>query len=418
MKNFKYLLSVFLLVAVMILSCQEEERTPILDDGNPPGPVTSTLVEAIPGGAKISYTLPDNPNLLYVKAVYDRNGEEVIAKASYYKNFIIVEGLGDTQSRKVTLYAVSRSEKVSSPVEVTITPLAPPIHKVLASLDIEESFGGMNIYFENEASTTARPSNIIIYTLGWNSVLNEWEEVNSFYTALAFGKFSIRGLPPVKRKFAFVVKDTYENRTDTLEKELTPVYEEELDYSKIVDRRTSGAKPIPQIAPLDASGKVGVVGNLGSWPFSNMFNDVMNTNAGFHTNERQPQPMWIPMELVSPSSGKKVKLSRYKFWQRLGYEFNHGTPHEWEIWGTDNPDDVNSWVLLDHQVMVKPSGLPLGQLTNDDRAASAAGMEYEIPIDKPAVKWIAIKHIDNWGGIEGATGFFMISEMKMWGQYQ
>jgi hypothetical protein len=180
--------------------------------------------------------------------------------------------------------------------------------------------------------------------------------------------------------------------------------------------RTAGT-PIPQIPPLPASGKPIVhPGNSSNWPWIRLFDNLLG-NTGFHTSERMDMPFWLPIDL-----GKEVLLSRYKFWQRMHdnnstYFYSHGNPHEWEIWGTNTPNDVNSWILLDHQVQVKPSGLPIGQVSNDDVSVARDGHEYEFPVGTKPVRYIAWKHIDSWAAIEGTTGFMHMSELKIWGQY-
>jgi hypothetical protein len=413
-RNIKILFSFFLLAILLVNGCKKELNKPIDDNPNAPQPITNPVVKNIAGGAVISYTLPEDANLLYVKAVYERNGETVASKASYFRNNIIVEGLGDTVEQNVVLYAVSRSEVPSEPVNVKINPLAPAISGVLKSLDIVESFGGMSIKFLNPAPTSSAPNNIVIGILMWDTRLSEWVDVDAYYTGLESGVFSVRGLESVEQKFGFFVKDTWGNRTDTIEKILTPIYEEELDVSKI--KYVKGKYPVPQKAPLPTTGDpVLEPGNLSSWPFDNLFDGEIG-NSGFHTNERNPVPIWIPMDL-----GVTAQLSRYKIWQRMHdnnstYFYSHGNPHEWEIWGTNTPNDPDSWQLLDHRVMVKPSGLPIGQVTNDDVEIARLGHEYEFPIGTPAVRYIAWKHIDSWASIDGSTGFLHMSEMKLWGQ--
>lgn len=412
MKRNKNILLLFLAGSILLQACKEEVLKPLYDSTGAPAPVTNVAIENIPGGAVISYTLPDDDNLLYVKAVYERHGQTVESKSSFYKKEVLVEGLGDTKPREVKLYAVSRSEDASEPVSVSIAPLPPPIYDVMNSLAIQESFGGMNVQFENLESTPERPYNIVIGVVVWNEELSEWQDVDAYYTGLAGGGFSVRGLEAVERKFGFFVKDTWDNVTDTLAMNLTPVYEEELAAPTYIRQKF----PVPQLAPLPADGSaVAEPGNLSSWPFTNLFDGEIGNN-GFHSNEKQPIPAWFAMDF-----GHKVRLSRYKVWQRMHdnnetYFYSHGNPHEWEIWGTNNPSDVNSWVLLDHEIMQKPSGLPIGQVTNDDVEVARAGHEYELPIATEAYRYIAWKHIDNWASIDGALGFLHMSELKFWGQ--
>ncbi|ACU02934.1 MULTISPECIES: DUF5000 domain-containing lipoprotein [Pedobacter] len=414
MKQFKTILTLFMLVSVVMSSCKEETLKPLYGEKGAPKPVTNASVENIAGGAIISYTLPDDANLLYVKAEYERQGKMVVSKSSFYKKSVLIEGLGDTNPREVKLYAVGTGEEASAPIKVTINPLAPPIFGVMQSLAIRESFGGMNVKFLNPASTGERPYNIVIGVVVWDDKLSEWKDVDAYYTGLASGGFSVRGLEAKPRKFGFFVKDTWDNRTDTLQKEMTPIYEEQLKAAVDVRKKF----PIPQIRPLPVDGSLlAEPGNLSSWPFTNLFDNQIGNN-GFHSNEKNPLPAWFPMDL-----GKVTRLSRYKIWQRMHddnstYFYSHGNPHEWEIWGTNTPADQNSWVMLDHQIMVKPSGLPVGQVSNDDVEIARAGHEYEFPLDAPAVRYIAWKHIDNWASIQGTLGFLHMSELRIWGQIQ
>jgi hypothetical protein len=415
MKKNKILFSILFLTA-FLFGCKEEYSTPIDDTGDAPMAVINPSAESIAGGAIITYTLPNDPNLLYVKAVYERNGAMVESKSSYFKNYIVIEGLGDINERDVKLYAVSRGEKASDPVSIKIIPEAPAIAGVLSSLKVLASFGGMSVSFQNPAATAAIPNNIVVGILVWDTRLNEWQDVDAYYTGLENGTFSVRGLEAVERKFGFFVKDTWGNKTEIIEKVLTPIYEEELDVKKITYAK--GKYPVPQNMPLPVTGgPVLEPGNLSSWPFTNLFDGVIG-NSGFHTNERNPVPIWIAMDL-----GVTAKLSRYKIWQRMHdnnntYFYSHGNPHKWEIWGTNTPTDPNSWVLMDNRTMVKPSGLPVGQVNNDDVEIARLGHEYEFPLSAPAVRYIAWKHIDSWASIEGTTGFIHMSEMKLWGQVQ
>lgn len=404
MKKYTY---IYLLAVILIIAaCKQDKLQPINKDSAPQA-ITNVQVENLAGAAKISYSLPNDPQLLYVKAVYDLNGEQMEAKASYYTNSLIVDGFGDSTAHQVSLYAVSRGEHESAPVEVEVKPHTPPIYQAYNSLDVIPSFGGMNVKFTNPAE-----GDLVIGVLLWDDAVKGWRQIDTHYTALASGSFSVRGLDPVEQKFGFFIKDRWSNYTDTLVKVLTPIYEVELDKSKFSDERKKW--PVPQMLPLPASGNpmVEAVDYSGSYPEKNLWDG--RYDKMFHTKQNYDQPVWIPIDL-----GVKAKLSRYKIWQRPGgYLYNHGNPHEWELWGTNTPQDPNSWVKLDHRIMVKPSGLPLGQVSNEDADIANAGQEYEVPLDAPAVRYIGWKNIDCWSAIQGATGFFHLEEITFWGQEQ
>jgi len=409
MQNTKTSLSLYLLLLITAFACKQDTIVPINDDGTVPGPVKSPQVLNISGGAQISFVLPDATNLLYVKAVYTVNGMPMEAKSSFYKNKLTVEGYGDTNEHEVSLYAVSRSEKLSDPVSVKIKPLTPPVINIRKSLFVVETFGGIFTRFQNPDK-----ANVVIKVLVQDSASKEWININNFYTALDSGKFSTRGLPPVPRLFGLYVKDRWNNVSDTLFTIKTPVYEEQLDKTKWVDIRKKNY-PIPQLDPVPNSGLAIVepVDYSGSYPVKNLWDNSVTTM--FHTKEKYDLPFWLPIDL-----GVKAVLSRYKLWQRpQTYSFDHGNPHKWEIWGTNDVTKADSWVKLTDQVMVKPSGNSQGvALTADDLLAITDGQEFDFPVGIPAVRYIAWKHIDSWGSIDGYTGHLHMMELTIWGQKQ
>lgn len=407
MKKIKILLFFGLLLFSILPGCQKSSNTPIDTNKNAPGPIRNAVVENLSGAARISYVLPKDENLLYVRAEYEVNGVKKEAKSSFLKNTIVVEGFGDTTEHTVTLYAVSRAEISSTPVKVTITPLTPAVTKVRRTLTTETSFGGFRVTFRNEDR-----ANIVIVALLWNESQLEWRQIDANYTASDSGVFKVRGLESKLQKFGVFVRDRWGNLSDTMKFELVPIYEEQLDHTKFADIRKKF--PIPQVAPLPTSGMpmLEAVDYSSSYPMRNLYDG--NTSSMFHTKQNYDQPIWIPIDL-----GVNARLSRYKIWQRTGsFYYSHGNPHEWEIWGTNTPSDVNSWIKLDHQIMIKPSGLPIGQNSNEDIDVANAGQEYEFPANVPPVRYIAWKAIDCWGAIGGQTGFFHLFELSIWGQVQ
>src|SRR5690606_37331026 len=101
-----------------------------------------------PGVAKVTYSILNDETLLYVKAIFESHqGVEREVKSSIYKNYIELDGFGDTNEYQVKLYAVNRSEVSSEPTSFTIRPLTPPIHTVFETLEVSEDFGGVNTKF-------------------------------------------------------------------------------------------------------------------------------------------------------------------------------------------------------------------------------------------------------------------------------
>ena len=89
-----------LLLVLSGQSCKKDEL-----DTTPPGKVSVTTVEPTNGGAIISYDLPSDNDILYVKAEYMNSlGNEVFKSSSHFGNSIEVDGFNDTLSHKIKLY--------------------------------------------------------------------------------------------------------------------------------------------------------------------------------------------------------------------------------------------------------------------------------------------------------------------------
>ncbi len=108
-----------------------------------------------------------------------------------------MQGFGNTDEREITLIAVSRGEKESAPVKVTIKPLTPPVESIYQSLVIRPTFGGPNVAYLN-----ASKAKVVIEILLDSS--GTWLSRDAEYTELAEGNFSSRGLPATERKFGFL----------------------------------------------------------------------------------------------------------------------------------------------------------------------------------------------------------------------
>src|SRR5690606_28400354 len=71
-----------------------------------------------------------------------------------------------------------------------------------------------------------------------------------------------------------------------------------------------------------------------------------------------------------------------------------------EIWGTNeepNPDGSwDSWTKIMDCEATKPSGLPLGQLSEEDITYALGGEEYKLPEGTPPLRYIRIKVLDTW----------------------
>jgi len=391
----KKLIYIALCMGLMLnfTACEDENTIgPLENDGIAPGPISNPTVENKHGAATITYELPDADDLMYVKASYitDR-GIHREAKASYYTNKIDVTGFGSTNPYEVLLYVVDKGENVSEPVSVTVNPLKPPFLIVSETIEVIEDFGGIKVSFKNEGE-----DNIAIVVLA-NDSLGNFVPFNTNYTKLPGGDFSVRGLEPVETQFGIYIRDRWGNISDTTLLNLTPLYEILLDKSKIK------GVALPNDAPLGYGGHIG-----------GLFNDTYDRSGGdYHTGDAARMPQWFTFDL-----GEKAKLSRLTWWMRADgtrWIYNLHNPRFVEIWGSNDPapdGSWESWELMAEHEQIKPSGLPVGQLTNDDIDAAEAGETVTFSPETPAYRFIRFKTLRNWS--DGTYVNFV--EMTLWGQ--
>jgi hypothetical protein len=164
--------------------------------------VSDVKIENTAGGAKLTYTLPDDEDLLYVKAVYLRNGEVCESRTSLYKDTLKVEGFGDIQPREVKIMAVDRSRNESTPVSVTVEPLEPPVITIGKSLSLETNFGGIDLMWENN-----NRAEVSVVILQESDSLMEYIPLETFYSSVVDGKGTVRGMDTIPYKFGVYVQD-------------------------------------------------------------------------------------------------------------------------------------------------------------------------------------------------------------------
>lgn len=376
----------------MIISCGENLHGPLSNDKTKPAPIYNVTVENLPGAARLTYSLPVDDKLLYVKAVYTIAGEVKNTIVSSKVNSLYIEGFNNSDEYEIALFSVSKSGTESDPVYAKVKPLTPPIVSVFESLNIFETFGGIAIQFENKDA-----ANIGIEVLVTD--ISGWRNLDTYYTKQEEGIFTVRGLSNEPADFAVLVKDRWLHTSDTLNINLTPLFEEELDIRLFRDARFPGEA-------LDHSAK---------WDLPKIWDNDIST--GLQVRLNTPYPFWFTFDL-----GVTAKLSRFKLWQRQGqYIYSHYNPHEWELWGSNNPDQGwENWTKLGHFIMVKPSGLPIanGNYSEEDRVTAAAGNEFEFEVDIPAVRYIRWKHIDSWATIGGTAGSVSFMEIRFYGSIE
>jgi hypothetical protein len=409
-----------MLLLVGVSSCKEESPLDLIDRSAPaPAPVDPDEVQVtpLPGGALLKYTLPDDPNLLYVKLEYEiRPGVKISAKTSYYSDTVRVQGFGEAGNYTVYLYSVGRNEKESAPTAKTIQTLTPPVVDVFASLELIETFSGVKVFYTNPSEATLAIV-LMADTVG-NGVM---ELVETFYTKEPEGQVTCKGLPAVKATYSVYLRDRWDNKSATLTKELTPYFEQQIP-------KPYAEHPLPSdVAVLPGNGNYGPISMLWddfwlpAWPLK-----------GFTTFANAPFPQIFTVDLQC-----RAILSSFRLHHRAEYEYDGDAVREFELYGSGEAapaDDLLSgdWIKLGRYRFPDPPAifdLPPGYehyanhplIPNPNVAFASAGPLFEIaptaelPNPYVPVRYVRVRILKSCR--ETATsGGIAIGEFTLFGQ--
>lgn len=384
MKN--YFLILFVL-GIFAYACTDQPIGQQPNESVPPGPISNVKVLNIPGGAILTYTLPTDEDLLYIKAIYTlKDGVKSEARASMYTDTLKVVGFGDMLPREVTLIAVDRSRNESAPVKVTINPMEPSVVTIGKEIMLVSDFGGVHAYWNNP---TRAEVTIVLLKEDNNK---EIVPIQTFYSTMVAGEGAKRGMDTIPIKFGIYAQDRWSNRSETKYYTLTPIYETKFDRLKFREVKLPGDEP-----------------SAWGWVMPRAWDGVVG-DQGFHTGNgsgRWPHAFTIDLGITG-------KLSRLIEYQRTSFFYAHGNVRKFEVYGAETLDPTGnwaSWTLLLTCNSIKPSGLPTGQVSAEDKAWAAAGEEFLNSPMNPKVRYIRIKVLQSWSDGD----FFHISELQFFG---
>ena len=384
MKNICILSGILLL---SLFACEKETHKPLFEGGKPAA-VTNYSVENLAGAALITCKVSDEKTL-YVKAVYTlKNGTKRVAKASKFDNTLLLDGFDESKEYTVKVYAVSVDEKESEPIEVMVHPLTPPYKEVLNNLELNATYGGGFI-----TGINATKANLMIGVITKDAA-GEWKDVTSYFSSSEEINFTFRGYEPLAREFGIYVRDQWQNYSDTLFKTISPWEEIKVDMSKFQ----------PTVLPGDAPGQP-------AYPLRKMFDGITGSwTNGFYSEEvGVPQHVTIDLQ-------KTFQLSRFKLWQNSNLYYQSANPKHIKVWGSMNPNPNgtfdDSWYLLGEFNNWKPSGLPPGQMSDEDLARAEEGNEFIFDQTTQPARFIRIQTVETY---EPRTRVYYV-ELAFWGR--
>jgi len=377
---------VFLLLS--FASCKDDSQLGMPSrKGSPPPPPSLVGVVNMSGAAIINFSVPANDDIIGVVATYDINGVERSVKASVFENKLKVEGFGRAADFKVYLKSFDRYRNESEPIEVTVSPLTPPVHLIFGSLEVLPTFNGLRVIWEN-----AEQNNIIV-SVSAKDELGEWYNLENFYSNSKEGRGLVRGLPTDSITVSVSIRDRWDNYSDVLITKLLPWYDEPLDRTKFKEvTRLPGdgdymASPrTPSQIWTPVTGEPGLPG----------------VDAAYHSST-----IGIGY-CVTFDMGQVAILSTYKWYDRLGstnnFVFTHNNLRRYTIYGSMDltlemqaSGSLDLWTKLYEAVAFRPSGGGIGAPnTSDDLAYAAEGDFHEMPPGTPPVRYIRILFQENW----------------------
>lgn len=392
MKNkIKYLLFIFL---GLMLSCSTDDNLDI----TPPGKISNFTVVPTNGGGIISYDLPTDNDILYVKAVYvNSKNEEVFKVSSKYNNEIEINGLNQTTPIKVKLYVVDESENISNPTEIEFTPLKSFIFLVQESIEIVPDLGGVKISWENISSKT-----VFVYV----HILDGTKETIRILSSTTSNEnIFIRGLEAKELTFSTKVEDFDGNITELEVKgTYTPLFEEKIDkstWSLIANQSING--------------------NAYEGRTVNFWDDVVDTvetdsdNSYFIiTRDNNGGSLDFPLDIVIDLN-KNVKIQRFKVWQRAFWYNGGGITYHYQeenikTFDLYSSNDGQNWSLLGQFDIGDPRDAA-GNIPATAFQEAIDGHEFSLPSTSDTFRYLKFSITSNYGSTQITVG----SEITLFG---
>jgi len=387
-----------LLIPLFVFSavaCSDKED----GDTMPPGVLTVDMVTPTNGGGIINYTLPDDNDILYVKAEYtNSNGVDVSRASSSYNNSIEINGLNQTTALTITLYVVDENFNQSAPILIELVPLESFIYLVQESIELAADLGGFRITWDNIESKT-----VYVYVH-----INDGteEEVRILSSDNAQESIAVRGLPSTEISISTRVQDFDENTTTLEEKgTLTPLFEE------VIDKSTWS---------LLASQSVN--GNAWEGDSTNFWDDVIDTTGNNSDNsyfmiwrDLNGGSLNWPLDLVI-NLNKNVKITRFSVWQRafwyngpsdVPYYFQEENMKSFTIYASN---DAQVWQELGQFDIGDPRDSE-GNIPVSALESAANGHEFELDAVSEAFRYLKFSVTSNYGSETYVNG----SEITLYG---
>ncbi|TLX71044.1 DUF4959 domain-containing protein [Labilibacter sediminis] len=387
------------IVSTILVSCSKDDDNNL--DSTPPGPVSNVQIEPTHGGAKITYDLPGDKDVMYVKASYVNTlGQKMFKVTSFYDNEIILDGYNDVEEHNVKIEVFDRSNNVSEPINKKFTPLVSHIELAKENMVVTPDFGGVRLVWEN---VTGDP----MYT--FLTYESQGEDVRRIIASShEDGKKVERSMDTLKKEFFVQLEDFYGNKTERVSKgEHSPWFEEEID------------KTIWDLVP-----SLSVDGNIYEGKTENIWDGIVDTKdsnddnsyALIHRSNNGGQ-LNFPLDVVIDLNAMVV-INRFVVWQRAFWWGNDG---EYFYYQNENfksfnlyaSNDKVEWSLIGEFDLGDPKDAD-GNVPLDILKEAANGHEFELDEYPEPFRYLKLSITGNFGS-EEMTAF---SEITLFGKHE
>ena len=389
------ILSIFLISFITLLGCKDDDG----QDSTPPGSLLVENITPTNGGGIISYSLPEDSDILFVRAEYTNSlGVDVYRVSSSHNNFIEIDGLNQNTPVQVKLFVIDENENMSQPVDIEFTPLPSFIYLVQQSITITPDLGGVKLEWENVAEKTVYV-HLHIVNAGE-------EEIRILSSNNASESVFVRGLESVEMTFLTKVEDFDGNITELEEKAiLTPLFEEMIDKST-----------------WTLMSQLSVNGDAWEGQTTAFWDDVVDTAETNSDNsyfiiwrDQNGGTLNWPLDIVIDLN-KNVRVHRLKVWQRafwyggptgIPYYYQEENMRSFDLFASNNSVD---WTLLGQFDIGDPSD-ENGNIPQDFIDAAANGHDFDLDGVSEPFRYLKFSLTSNYGSDTYVHG----SEITLWG---
>ena len=389
------ILHILIIPFILLYGCNNDES----QDFNPPGVLTIQNISPTNGGGIISYILPEDSDILFVRAEYTNSlGVDVYRVSSSHNDSIEIDGLNQNTPVQVRLFVVDQSENMSEPVEIEFTPLPSFIFLVQQSISISPDLGGVKLEWENIAEKT-------VY-VHLHIVNGDSEDVRILSSNNVNENIFVRGLESIEMTFLTKVEDFDGNITELEEKgTLTPLFEEMIDKST-----------------WTLMSQLSVNGNAWEGQTTAFWDDIVDTAETNSDNsyfiiwrDQNGGTLNWPLDIVI-NLNKNVLIHRFKVWQRafwyngptgIPYYYQEENMRSFNLYASNN---AIYWILLGEFDIGDPSD-ENGNIPQNYIDAAANGHDFDLDAVSEPFRYLKFSITSNFGSDTYVHG----SEISLWG---